>query len=53
MTFKWRHPNYYKKLKKNNLTKEDFYDRGEHNEKIQNKNNQAMSKLLQETQRKP
>ena len=41
MTFEFKHPNYYKKLKKenkkNNLTKDLNYDKGIYNEKIQNK----------------
>ena len=41
MTHVFRHPNYWKKLKKenkkNNLTKDSNYDKGIYNEKIQNK----------------
>ena len=33
----WRHPDYYKKLRKN-LTNKDNYDKENHDEKIQNKN---------------
>ena len=40
MTHVFRHPNYWKKLKKenkkNNLTKDSNYDKGIYNEKIQN-----------------
>ena len=35
--FEWKHPKYYKELKKNNLTKQDLFDKGEEDEKIQNK----------------
>ena len=39
--FVWKHPKYYKELKKNNLTKENFSDKGEDYEKIQNKINRT------------
>ena len=36
--FEWKHPNYYKKIKKENrLTNKEKYDKGIDNEKIQNK----------------
>ena len=35
--FEWKHPKYYKELRKNNLTKQDLFDKGEEDEKIQNK----------------
>jgi hypothetical protein len=38
--FVWKHPKYYKELKKN-LTKENFSDKGEDDEKIQNKINRT------------
>jgi len=35
--FEWKHPNYYKKIKKENrLTNKEKYDKGIDNEKIQN-----------------
>jgi hypothetical protein len=37
--FEWKHPNYYKKIKKENrLTKDQDYDKEDDNEKIQSKN---------------
>ena len=37
MTFEFKHPNYYKKIKKQNrLTNKEKYDKGIDNEKIQN-----------------
>ena len=37
MTFEFKHPNYYKKIKKeNSLTNKTNYDKGLDNEKIQN-----------------
>ena len=37
MTFEFKHPNYYKKLKRENrLTNKEKYDKGIDNEKIQN-----------------
>jgi hypothetical protein len=37
--FEWKHPNYYKKIKKENrLTNKENYDKGIDNEKIQSKN---------------
>ena len=40
MTFEFKHPNYYKKIKKeNSLTNKTNYDKGLDNEKIQNKTN--------------
>ena len=38
--FVWKHPKYYKELKKN-LTKENFSDKGEEDEKIQSKINRT------------
>ena len=39
MTFEFKHPNYYKKIKKENrLTNKENYDKGIDNEKIQSKN---------------
>ena len=38
--FVWKHPKYYKELKKN-LTKENFSDKGEEEEKIQSKINRT------------
>ena len=38
--FVWKHPKYYKELKKN-LTKGNFSDKGEEDEKIQNKINRT------------
>ena len=35
--FEFKHPNYYKKLRKN-LTNKDNYDKENHDEKIQSKN---------------
>ena len=40
MTFTFKHPKYYKELKKN-LTKGNFSDKGEEDEKIQNKINRT------------
>ena len=38
MTFEWKHPNYYKKIKKENrLTQKRKYDIENNNEKIQSK----------------
>jgi len=40
MTFEFKHPNYYKKLKRENrLTNKEKYDKEIDNEKIQNQNN--------------
>jgi hypothetical protein len=39
--FVWKHPKYYKELRKNNLTKENFSDKGEEDEKIQSKINRT------------
>ncbi len=42
MTFEFKHPNYYKKIKKeNSLTNKTNYDKGLDNEKIQNKTNRT------------
>ncbi len=38
--FVWKHPKYYKELKKN-LTKDNFSDKGEDDEKIQSKTNRT------------
>ena len=38
--FVWKHPKYYKELKKN-LTKDNFSDKGEDDEKIQSKINRT------------
>ena len=38
--FVWKHPKYYKELKKN-LTKENFSDKGEEGGKIQSKINRT------------
>ena len=38
--FEFKHPKYYKELKKN-LTKENFSDKGEEDEKIQSKINRT------------
>ena len=40
MIFTFKHPKYYKELKKN-LTKENFSDKGEEDEKIQSKINRT------------
>ena len=40
MTFTFKHPKFYKELKKN-LTKENFFDKGEEDEKIQSKINRT------------
>ena len=40
MTFTFKHPKFYKELKKN-LTKENFSDKGEEDEKIQSKINRT------------
>ena len=40
MTFTFKHPKFYKELKKN-LTKENFFDKGEEDEKIQSKTNRT------------
>ena len=40
MTFVWKHPKYYKKIK-DNLTNKDNYGKGLEDEKIQNKNNRS------------
>ena len=39
--FEWKHPKYYKEIRKNNLTKENFSDKGEEDEKIQSKINRT------------
>ena len=45
MTFEFKHPNYYKKIKKeNNLTNKTNYDKGLDNEKIQNKTNRTRNR---------
>ena len=40
LMFEFKHPKYYKELKKN-LTKENFSDKGEEDEKIQSKINRT------------
>ena len=40
MNFTFKHPKFYKELKKN-LTKENFFDKGEEDEKIQSKINRT------------
>ena len=40
MTFTFKHPKYYKELKKN-LTNKNFSDKGEEDEKIQSKINRT------------
>ena len=40
MTFTFKHPKFYKELKKN-LTKENLFDKGEEDEKIQSKINRT------------
>ena len=40
MNFTFKHPKYYKELKKN-LTKGNFSDKGEEDEKIQSKTNRT------------
>ena len=45
MTFEFKHPNYYKKIKKeNNLTNKTNYDKGLDNEKIQNKTDRTRNR---------
>jgi len=45
MTFEFKHPNYYKKIKKeNSLTNKTNYDKGLDNEKIQNKTNRTRNR---------
>ena len=45
MTFEFKHPNYYKKIKKeNSLTNKINYDKGLDNEKIQNKTDRTRNR---------
>ena len=45
MTFEFKHPNYYKKIKKeNSLTNKTNYDKGLDNEKIQNMTNRTRNR---------
>ena len=45
MTFEFKHPNYYKKIKKeNSLTNKTNYDKGLDNEKIQNKTDRTRNR---------
>ena len=45
MSFNFRHPSYYAKIKKeNNLTKNKNYDKGIDNEKIQSKNSRTRNR---------
>ena len=43
--FEFKHPNYYKKIKKENrLTNQDNYDKGIEDEKIQSKSNRTRNR---------
>ena len=50
MTFVWRHPKYYKEIKKqNNLTNNKNYDKGIDNENIQSKNSSLPTRTERNT----